>query len=132
MHSTIYTAFVYSLIAFSIVFIVLGGLTLMIYAMRLLTGGEEPKKPSSDSTAKAAPAAKAAETRPLAAAGNVKAQHVAAITAAILAATQGAGRILRITPAGSARPFSAGASSTWRAAAVVDSVNRGIEPTWKR
>ena len=34
-------ALVYSCIAFSIVFIVLGGLTAVIYAMRLMTGGEE-------------------------------------------------------------------------------------------
>jgi hypothetical protein len=132
MSSTIFTAFVYSMIAFSIVFIVLGGLTLMIYAMRLLPSDEEPKKPSSASAnkaAQAAPAAKATESRPLATAGSVKAQHVAAITAAILAATQGAGRILRITPA---RATPTGGRSTWRAAAVIESVNRGLEPSWKR
>ena len=36
----LFLALVYSCIAFSIVFIVLGGLTAIIYAMRLVTGDE--------------------------------------------------------------------------------------------
>ncbi|MDR1378286.1 MAG: OadG family protein [Synergistaceae bacterium] len=130
------TAVTYSLIAFSIVFIVLGGLTFVIYAMRLLTGEETPKAPPlpSASAVTTAPAVKAVEIPPVSPSAviNVKVQHVAAITAAILAATQGMGRVLRITPIESARPFSTGVNSTWRAAAVVDSVNRGLEPSWKR
>lgn len=35
-------AVIYSCIAFSIVFIVLGGLTAVIYATRLMTGKENP------------------------------------------------------------------------------------------
>ncbi|MDR2175373.1 MAG: hypothetical protein LBO82_05490 [Synergistaceae bacterium] len=40
MGEAVKTAIIYSCIAFSIVFIVLGGLTAVIYAMRLLTAEE--------------------------------------------------------------------------------------------
>ncbi|MDR2136826.1 MAG: OadG family protein [Synergistaceae bacterium] len=130
MNSPIGVALVYSFIAFSIVFIVLGVLTAVIYAMRLLTGEEAPKEPPS-SAAPAAKAAPAAVPAPAAAAsGNT--QHVAAITAAILSLTQGRGRVLSVTPVPVRRPGFAGTSSTWRAAGVVESVNRGIAPSWKR
>jgi hypothetical protein len=141
MSVPVHTAIIYSFIAFSIVFIVLSGLTVMIFAMRLLTGGKEPPKtPSSSSlppsTPRATPAAKAAETRTFATAADVKTRHVAAITSAIWAITQGAGRIVRIIPSGRipsgrSQSRSLGMSPTWRAAAVVESVNRGIEPAWK-
>ena len=64
--------------------------------------------------------------------GNVKAQHVAAVTAAILAATQGRGRILSIVP--QAGPVSISSSSTrrWCEAGIVASVGRHIAPSWKR
>jgi hypothetical protein len=62
----------------------------------------------------------------------VKTRHVAAITSAIWAITQGAGRIVRIIPSGRSQSRSLGMSPTWRAAAVIESVNRGIEPAWKR
>jgi hypothetical protein len=42
MSEVIKTAVVYSCIAFSIVFIVLGGLTAVIYAMRVLTAEKTP------------------------------------------------------------------------------------------
>jgi sodium pump decarboxylase gamma subunit len=83
MDSTVGVALVYSFIAFSIVFIVLGLLTAVIYAMRLLTGSEEPKKPSS-----AAPATKPTPAPP-AAAASTDTRHAASVTAAILAVTHG-------------------------------------------
>jgi Na+-transporting methylmalonyl-CoA/oxaloacetate decarboxylase gamma subunit len=133
MESPIGDALVYSLIAFSIVFIVLGGLTLVIFAMRLLTGSAAPKEQPAVPTAKAAPMVNLAPTASLApATGANTNRHVAAITAAILTATQGRGRVLRIIPAGRPGVFAAGTSSTWRATAVADSVNRGVEPSWKR
>ncbi|MDR1621720.1 MAG: hypothetical protein LBS00_05035 [Synergistaceae bacterium] len=45
--SVMVTAIVYSCIAFSIVFIVLGGLTAVIYAMRMITGSETPSEQES-------------------------------------------------------------------------------------
>jgi len=63
---------------------------------------------------------------------NVKAQHVAAITAAILTATRGRGRILNIVPqSGSVSVFS-DATRRWRAIGIVASVGRRLAPSWKR
>jgi hypothetical protein len=47
--SDVTTALIYSCIAFSIVFIVLGGLTAVIYAMRMVTGSQAPSKQESSS-----------------------------------------------------------------------------------
>ena len=44
--SDIFTAIIYSCIAFSIVFIVLGGLTMLIYAMRLMPDEQNPSSTS--------------------------------------------------------------------------------------
>ena len=133
-------AFIYSCISFSIVFIVLAGLTLMIYAMRLFSGNNNSS--SSDSGTKAetpvvsTPASTAA-TPPQkvasVAVANVKAQHVAAITAAILTATHGLGKILSIAPTfGDQRGFSSGATQVWRTAATMEAISRRLPPTWKR
>jgi predicted membrane protein len=45
--SVVGAAIIYSFIAFSIVFVVLGGLTAVIYAMRIITGSETPSKQGS-------------------------------------------------------------------------------------
>ena len=45
--SVMAAAIIYSCIAFSIVFIVLGGLTTVIYAMRVATGTKTPSKQGS-------------------------------------------------------------------------------------
>jgi sodium pump decarboxylase gamma subunit len=123
-------AVVYSFIAFSIVFIVLGGLTLVIYAMRMVTGSnEKPKAPNALEGGSVTPAAQAT-TAPAPSAQNVKGRHVAAITAAILAATRGHGKILSILP----EPVAISSESTrmWRAAGIVEAVGRRLAPTWKR
>jgi hypothetical protein len=62
---------------------------------------------------------------------NVKAQHVAAITAAILTATGGRGRILSIAPQYGPAAISSAAASRWRTAGIVAS-GRTIAPSWKR
>jgi hypothetical protein len=133
MSEIIRNAIIYSCIAFSIVFAVLGGLTIVIFAMRLLTGSKTaPSAPApgagAGGGAAAAPAA-SGQTVP-AAAVNVKAQHVAAITAAILAATQGRGQVLSIAPAqGQGYPSR---TCRWRSAAIVEGVGRHLSPAWKR
>jgi Na+-transporting methylmalonyl-CoA/oxaloacetate decarboxylase gamma subunit len=143
MFEIIKTAFVYSCIAFSIVFVVLGGLTVVIYAMRLITGSNAPSAPGTGAgggtpapvpAAAPAPASSGGKAAPIAAV-NVKAQHVAAITAAILAATQGRGRVLGIAPAlasaqGQACPSLAAAR--WHSTAIVKGIGRGLSPSWKR
>jgi hypothetical protein len=63
---------------------------------------------------------------------KIKAQHVAAITAAIRAATRGRGRILNIVPQSGAISMSSDATKRWRATGIVASVGRRIAPSWKR
>jgi len=135
MSSSVTTAVIYSLIAFSIVFIVLGGLTVVIYAMRLLASDGESNNVGTGPTAKAVTAAKIepASTEPVeSVATNVKAQHVAAITAAILAMTGGGGRILSVMPVGNAAPTAKNTIHRWRSAGIVEATASGIAPAWKR
>ncbi len=75
-----------TLIAFTIVFLVLGGLTAMIYAMRLIT---DVKKKSSDSQL-------SSSSSPVE--GDQEGPLIAAITAAIAAELGGAVRICSVTP----------------------------------
>ena len=119
-------ALVFSCIAFSIVFIVLGGLTLVIYAMRLLTGDSSGSSDSAPVAVKE-PATTKAEAKQET---GINSRHVAAITAAILAATQGRGRILGITP--TPRAISSETTRMWRTAGIVESIGRRLAPSWKR
>ena len=48
MDQQVWNAFIYSSIAFSIVFVVLGGLTSIIYAMRLMTKGNSSVQNGSE------------------------------------------------------------------------------------
>ncbi|MDR1741602.1 MAG: OadG family protein [Synergistaceae bacterium] len=120
------TAAIYSLIAFSIVFIVLFGLTCVIYAMRFVTTGS-----GGAGSAGSGPKQQAAPSAPApAASGNA---HVAAITAAVLAATHGLGRILSISPLiAGGRTILSEANRMWRSTSHVENVNGGIAPVWKR
>ncbi|MDR1977368.1 MAG: OadG family protein [Synergistaceae bacterium] len=130
--SVVVEAIIYSCIAFSIVFIVLGGLTVVIYAMRMVTG--------SATAGGTPPVASAARPQPQAPSQaqstDVKARHVAAITAAILAATQGRGRVVNIAPAShpqqQQRAFSSETTRIWRTMAVVESSSRRFIPSWKQ
>jgi Na+-transporting methylmalonyl-CoA/oxaloacetate decarboxylase gamma subunit len=130
MSEIIKTAIVYSCIAFSIVFIVLGGLTVVIYAMRLTTGSKTPSAPAPGAGAGPVSSGQAV---PIAAV-DVKAQHVAAIAAAVLAATRGRGRVLSIFPAPASAQGQGNPSLTsrWRSAAIIENVGRHLSPSWKR
>jgi hypothetical protein len=137
MSEIIRAAIIYSCIAFSIVFIVLGGLTIVIYATRLAAGGSTPPSAPNSGAGKGTPAASAASAASggaapaRAVAVDVKGQHVAAITAAILALTQGRGRILSVAPA-QAQGCPSLTASRWRSAGIVESTGRRLAPSWKR
>jgi hypothetical protein len=121
--------FIYACISFSVAFIVLGCMTLSFYSMRLLAARKTEGGSSSapdEKNEKAAPAWKA----PAQPAADVKPRHVAAITAAILAATKGRGRIISIVPAGRASFLDT--TRRWRAAAIVEAAGRRLAPSWKR
>lgn len=120
-----------SFIAFTIVFIVLAGLTGVIYAIKLFAGDDEKKDsntPSAGTPAKAAPAAAvSAPTAP-----SDKGRVAAVVTAAILAATQGRGRILSIVQEGlPSRGFLAEATRTWRSVGIVERVSGRLARSWK-
>jgi Na+-transporting methylmalonyl-CoA/oxaloacetate decarboxylase gamma subunit len=132
--SVVREAIIYSCIAFSIVFIVLGGLTLMIFAMRIVTGSAASKEPPSSVVGAAQPK----QSTDLKAQTDLKARHVAAITAAILASTQGKVRIVNITPAPQQqRTLSSETTQIWRTVAVVEASTRRFVPSrfvpfWKQ
>lgn len=119
-----------SLVAFSIVFIVLLGLTLVIFAMRFFAAGERPKPDDGATAPQSAPAASAA---PAARAEGAQARVVAAITAAILAATGGMGRVVSIAPE-TVDAVQKGARWTraWRASGVLNLISRSVDRGWKR
>ena len=119
-----------SLVAFSIVFIVLLGLTLVIFAMRFFAAGERPK-PDDGATAPQRP--QSASAAPAARAEGAQARGVAAITAAILAATGGMGRVVSIAPE-TVDAVQKGARWTraWRASGVLNLISRSVDRGWKR
>jgi len=136
MSSVILEALVYSMIAFSIVFIVLGGLTAVIFATRFLGESNESgdsedsgeKKPSPATVSPPPPV-----SVPAAVAVNANAHHVAAITSAILAMTQGRGWVRSIAPAEeNLRKLAPDTTKRWRAAGILEGKERRLEPTWKR
>ena len=113
------------LIAFLI--LALAGAGAMLYLKRFpVDSNSNSESGSAPNTVDILTAAKA-EPKP---AAGIKAQHVAAITAAILAATSGRGRILNITPAG--RAIFSDTTRVWRTTAVVEAVGRRLPPSWKR
>lgn len=119
-----------SLVAFSIVFIVLLGLTLVIFAMRIFATGDKPKPGN------ATPAPQRPQSAPATfavRAEGAQAKVVAAITAAILTATGGSGRIVSIAPeaVGTARE-SARWTRAWRASGVLNLISRSVDRGWKR
>ena len=140
MTEQVLDAIVYSCIAFSIVFVVLGGLTLVIYAMRLFTGtdsGSAPKDEAGSGKSASIPAAQATPpSSPVAsvASSGQNSKIVAAISAAISAATQGRGRIISVTPqlAGAQRELSWESTQVWRGAGIAASVSRRLSPSWKK
>lgn len=119
-----------SLVAFSIVFIVLLGLTLVIFAMRLFAAGERPKPDDG------APARERPQSAPAAfaiRAEDAQARVVAAITAAILTATGGAGRVVSIAPETvETAQKSARWTRAWRASGVLNLISRSVDRGWKR
>ena len=121
-----------SVTAFTIVFAVLAGLTAVIYAIKFFSGapsdsgkGAPSAAPFSAAPAPSAPAASAA-SRP----EGDRAKVVAAVTAAILAATGGRGRVLSVAPEGSGGPSSRW-TRTWRTAGLIEQVGNRLSRPWR-
>lgn len=121
-----------SITAFTIVFAVLAGLTAVIYAIKFFAGdssdtgkGAPAAAPVVSASAPSAPAVPAA-SRP----EGDRAKVVAAITAAILAATGGRGRVLSVVPEGSGEPSSRW-TRNWRTAGLIERVGNRLSRPWK-
>jgi Na+-transporting methylmalonyl-CoA/oxaloacetate decarboxylase gamma subunit len=131
--SPVERSIIYSAIAFSIVFIVLGLLTGVIYAVRFVAG-EKPKTPgpSAEKSPSVSAPVPVAVPAPVSAPVSGGARHVAAIAAASLAVTQGRGKILGVVPEGAAKPLYPDTTQRWRAAAVAEGSGRCLRRTWGR
>lgn len=129
-----------ALIAFSTVFLVLGGLTLIIYCVKYLAalgggmGNKGATPPVGGKRAKAAPpketpapGAVPAERTP---SGPEGGKLAAAISAAILASTGRAVRIKSITPSG--RGVRGTLSGGWRASALLENYQGMVKDPWSR
>ncbi len=118
-----------SIIAFSVVFLVLGGLSGVIYAIKYMAQGLERKKsapPSGGSApAPSAPASVSASPAPVAGADG----RLMAVLAAAVAASGIAGRIVGVSAAGGSRTRPE-RSAGWRSAALAEGI-RSHSKDWK-
>ena len=120
-----------SITAFTIVFAVLAGLTAVIYAIKIFAG--EDVGPAAASASPLLPGGEPAPSAPVAPApraAGVDRKVVAAITAAVLAATGGRGRVLSVVPErGTGQPSRW--TRTWRTAALIEGVGNRLNRPWK-
>lgn len=120
-----------SITAFTIVFAVLAGLTAVIYAIKIFAG--EDVGPAAASASPLLPGGEPAPSAPFAPApraAGVDRKVVAAITAAVLAATGGRGRVLSVVPERGAEQPSRW-TRTWRTAALIEGVGNRLSRPWK-
>lgn len=120
-----------SITAFTIVFAVLAGLTAVIYAIKIFAG--EDTGPAAASASPLLPGGEPAPSAPVAPtprAAGVDRKVVAAITAAVLAATGGRGRVLSVVPERGAEQPSRW-TRTWRTAALIEGVGNRLSRPWK-
>ena len=123
-----------SIIAFSVVFLVLGGLSGVIYAIKYIAQGLERKKnePPAGNVAAGNAAAAAAATAPVAAAPAAQTGadgRLMAVLAAAVAASGIVGRIVGVAPAEGSRTRPA-RSSGWRSAALAEGI-QALSRDWK-
>lgn len=120
-----------SITAFTIVFAVLAGLTAVIYAIKIFAG--EDTGPAAASASPLLPGGEPAPSAPVAPApraAGVDRKVVAAITAAVLAATGGRGWVLSVVPERGAEQPSRW-TRTWRTAALIEGVGNRLSRPWK-
>jgi len=125
-----------SIIAFSVVFLVLGGLSGVIYAIKYMAQGLERKKsappsggsapaPSAPAPSAPAPSAPASSSAPVTGADG----RLMAVLAAAVAASGIAGRIVGVSAAGGSRTRPE-RSAGWRSAALAEGI-RSHSKDWK-
>ena len=117
-----------SIIAFSVVFLVLGGLSGVIYAIKYMAQALERKK--NEPPAGNAAAGNAAAPAPVAAAAQSGADgRLMAVLAAAVAAAGIGGRITGVTVAGGSRARPARAAG-WRSASLAEGI-QSLSRDWK-
>lgn len=126
-------AVIVSVTSFFIVFAVLLGLTTVIYAIKIFSGEDS----RSNAKAYAAPAPSfqtvsglSASAAPVPQSAGDDKKVVAVITAAILAATGGRGRVLSVLPERT-RVRDSRCTRTWRTAGLIEQVGSCLRRPWK-
>jgi len=116
-----------AMIAFSVVFLVLMGLTLVIYAVRFIAAGNKKEQPAGKGggAAKTATSAPSAPVAPKVAQVAAKDEEIAAVIAAAIAASCGGvvTSIRRAAPVGTGRMK---AAKAWKLAARME-LSEGLE-----
>ena len=116
-----------SIIAFSVVFLVLGGLSGVIYAIKYIAQGLERKKNAPPS---GSPPPSASSVPEVAAASQAATDgRLMAVLAAAVAASGIVGRIVGVAPAEGSRTRPA-RSSGWRSAALAEGI-QALSRDWK-
>ncbi|HRX26484.1 MAG TPA: OadG family protein [Aminivibrio sp.] len=120
-----------SIIAFSVVFLVLGGLSGIIYGIKYMATALERKKGGGSGTAPApvAPAA-AVQTVPAAAGGSDKGRLLAVISAAVAAVEGPGARITSVRPSGGAAALAPRGGLEWKRVGIIETLG-GLSRDWK-
>jgi Na+-transporting methylmalonyl-CoA/oxaloacetate decarboxylase gamma subunit len=120
-----------SIIAFSVVFLVLGGLSGIIYGIKYMATALERKKGGGSGTAPApvAPAA-AVQTVPVAAGGSDKGRLLAVISAAVAAVEGPGARITSVRPSGGAAALAPRGGLEWKRVGIIETLG-GLSRDWK-
>ena len=120
-----------SIIAFSVVFLVLGGLSGIIYGIKYMATALERKKGGGSGTAPApvAPAA-AVQTVPAASGGSDKGRLLAVISAAVAAVEGPGARITSVRPSGGAAALAPRGGLEWKRVGIIETLG-GLSRDWK-
>ena len=123
-------AFTMSIIAFSVVFLVLGGLSGIIYGIKYMASGLDRKKSGGNGSAPApsTPAAPLASA-PAASGGADKGRLLAVISAAVAAVEGPGARITSVRPGGAAAVAPRGGLE-WKRVGIMETLG-GLSRDWK-
>jgi len=120
-----------SIIAFSVVFLVLGGLSGIIYGIKYMATALERKKGGGSGTAPAPAApAPAVHAAPVAAAGTDKGRLLAVISAAVAAVEGPGARITSVRPSGGAAALAPRGGLEWKRVGIIETLG-GLSRDWK-
>ena len=120
-----------SIIAFSVVFLVLGVLSGIIYGIKYMATALERKKGGGSGTAPApvAPAA-AVQAAPAASGGSDKGRLLAVISAAVAAVEGPGARITSVRPSGGAAALAPRGGLEWKRVGIIETLG-GLSRDWK-